>query len=247
MTAARVEERGLGHAELHLVTHEDEPLELFGPRASASVRDLLEQRGVVLHTNRVPVEVMSRGLVTAPHETIAADRVISLPRLVGPSLDGLPQNSDGFIRVDAHGRVEGIEDVYAAGDATTWPIKQGGMAAQQADAAAEAISAQIGILTEPEPFRPVLRGLLLTGATPHYMRAEVSGGRGEDWEVSEHALWWPPAKIAGRYLTPYLALRHGELRRPPGGIDVQLDLVVAPQARGRARTIPVERGAAARP
>jgi hypothetical protein len=121
------------------------------------------------------------------------------------------------------------------------------MAAQQADAAAEAIAAQIGILADPEPFRPVLRGLLLTGAAPRYMRADVSGGRGENWEVSEHALWWPPGKIAGRYLSPYLALRHGELRRPPGGIDVRLDLIVAPGLHGHAEAIPVERGPAAHP
>jgi hypothetical protein len=87
----------------------------------------------------------------------------------------------------------------------------------------------------------VLRGLL-TGATPRYMRAEVSGGRGEDWEVSEHALWWPPGKIAGRYLTPYLALRHGELRRPPGGMDIRLDMVIATGAHGRAVPVPIQTG-----
>jgi sulfide:quinone oxidoreductase len=247
MTAARLEERELRGAELHLVTHEGQPLELFGTRAAAAVRSMLDERGIVLHTSRVPVEVRAGELVTAPHETIAADRVISLPRLVGPSMEGLPHDHDGFIRVDAHGHVEGIEDVYAAGDATTWPIKQGGIAAQQADAAAEAIAAQIGILDDPEPFRPVLRGLLLTGTMPRYLRAEVSGGRGEDWEVSENALWWPPGKIAGRYLTPYLALRHGELRRPPGGIDVRLNLVIAPGAHGRAEAIPVERRNASHP
>jgi hypothetical protein len=103
----------------------------------------------------------------------------------------------------------------------------------------------LGHLTDPQPFRPVLRGLLLTGGAPRYMRAEVSGGRGEDWEVSDHALWWPPGKIAGRYLAPYLALRHGELRRPPGGMDVRLNLVIAPRAHRRAEAIPVERGSAA--
>jgi sulfide:quinone oxidoreductase len=224
MTAARVQERGLRDVELHLVTHESEPLELFGPRAASSVRSLLEERGIVLHTSRVPVEARAGVLLTAPHDTIAAERVVSLPRLLGPAIEGLPSDPDGFIPVDVHGRVTGVDDVYAAGDATTWPLKQGGIAAQQADAAAEAIAERIGALTDPQPFRPVLRGLLLTGGTPRYMRAEVSGGRGEDWAVSEHALWWPPSKVAGRYLAPYLALRHGELRRKPAGIDIQLEL-----------------------
>ena len=82
----------------------------------------------------------------------------------------------GFIPTDLHGLVEGELDVYAAGDATTCPIKQGGVATQQADAAAEAIAARLGAPVEPQPFRPVLRGLLLTGGEPRYMRAEVSGG-----------------------------------------------------------------------
>jgi sulfide:quinone oxidoreductase len=152
--------------------------------------------------------------------------VISLPRLLGPSIEGLPHDEGGFIPVDLHGRVDGIEDVYAAGDATTWPIKQGGLAAQQADAAADAIAARVGAVGDPRPFHPVLRGLLLTGRTPRYLRADVSGDSGR--EVSEHALWWPPSKIAGHYLAPYLALRHGELECPEGGIDVQVALAPHP-------------------
>ena len=46
------------------------------------------------------------------------------------------------------------------------------------------------------------RGLLMTGMTARYLRSEP-GGRGS--EVDTEALWWPPAKIAGRYLGPFLA------------------------------------------
>jgi sulfide:quinone oxidoreductase len=221
---ARVRERGLRKVELRLVTHESEPLELFGSRASAAVRELLAERNVVLHTSRAPVEAREGELVTVPGGSIPAERVVSLPRPLGPAVPGLPHDHEGFVPVDPHGLVDGLEDVYAAGDATTCPIKQGGVAAQQADAAAEAIAARAGAPVEPKPFRPVLRGLLLTGGTPRYLRAEVSGGRGEDWNVSEHALWWPPSKVAGRYLAPYLALRHGEMEHPRAGIDVELDL-----------------------
>jgi sulfide:quinone oxidoreductase len=236
MTAARVEDRRLRHVEIHLVTHESEPLELFGPSAATAVRGLLNERGITLHTDSVPLEVSDGMLVSESGETLPVERVVSLPRPIGPSIEGLPGDQEGFIPVDRHNRVEGIEDVYAAGDATTFPIKQGGLAAQQADAAAEAIAARVGALTrDPEPFRPILRGLLLTGGTPRYMRAEVSGGRG--LEVSENALWWPPSKIVGRYLGPYLALRHGELRRPPRGIDVHVELGAAGE-RGRLASHP---------
>jgi sulfide:quinone oxidoreductase len=96
------------------------------------------------------------------------------------------------------------------------------VAAQQADAAAEAIAALAGADIDPRPFRPVLRGLLLTGGTPRYLRAEVSGGRGEEWEISENALWWPPSKVAGDYLAPYLATHHDELATTRVGIDVDV-------------------------
>jgi sulfide:quinone oxidoreductase len=133
-------------------------------------------------------------------------------------LRGLPCDDDGFIPVDRHGRVPRAPDVWAAGDATNFPLKQGGLATQQADAVAEALAAELGAPVEAQPFRPVLRGLLLTGGAPLYLRSALSpSGRPASAEsrvlrsrVSGRALWWPPGKIAGRYLAPLLATA-----RPP--------------------------------
>jgi sulfide:quinone oxidoreductase len=222
MTAAHVAERGLRKVRLSLVTPEAAPLELFGAAASETVGDLLDERGIDLRVSRYPTGFEDGKLSLIPDETLAVERVVSLPSLVGPKLEGLPADPDGFIPVDLHGLVHGEQDVYAAGDATNSPIKQGGVATQQADAAAEAIAARVGADVDPQPFRPVLRGLLLTGATPRYMRAEVSGGRGEEWRVSDNALWWPPSKIAGKRLAPYLALRHDELEAEPDGLHVDV-------------------------
>jgi sulfide:quinone oxidoreductase len=224
MTAAHVAERGLRKARLSLVTPEQAPLELFGAPASETVGELLDERGIELHVSRYPARFEDGKLSLIPDDSLAAERVVSLPSLVGPKLEGLSAGPDGFIPVDLHGLVQGEQDVYAAGDATNSPIKQGGVATQQADAAAEAIAARAGAAVDPQPFRPVLRGLLLTGSTPRYMRAEVSGGRGEDWRVSDHALWWPPSKIAGKRLAPYLALRHDELENEPAGLPVDVEM-----------------------
>ena len=60
-----------------------------------------------------------------------------------------------------------------------------------------------GADVEPEPFRPVLRGMLLTGGDDRFFRHTVAGGGGEG-EAAGHTLWWPPTKIAGRYLSGYL-------------------------------------------
>jgi sulfide:quinone oxidoreductase len=148
---------------------------------------------------------VGRGYVIADPggRRIDADRIVALPALVGRAIEGVPADGDGFIPVDAHGRVRGMSGVYAAGDGTNFPIKQGGLATQQADAVAEAIAAEAGAPVEPEPFRPVLRGLLLTGGDDRFLRNAVAGGGGEG-EVATHTLWWPPTKIAGRYISGYL-------------------------------------------
>ena len=207
-------------AELTLVTHEDEPLGLFGAAASAAVRELLERRGIALRTGAYPVSFDEGTLTLRPEGDIGADAVVALPRLTGIPIAGLPHDREGFVPVDPSGRVQGLDDVYAAGDAVAFPVKQGGIAAQQADAAAETIAAAAGAPVEPEPFRPVLRGLLLTGRTPTFMRAELAGGAGDTSVAAGELLWWPPGKIVGRYLAPFLAERARMILSPPPEVAV---------------------------
>ena len=239
LTARHAANLGQEDLEISLVTPEAEPLELFGPRAAAATRELLADRGIELLTHRYPAGADANGLHLVPPDPplLRADRVVSLPRLHGPRVRGLPADPEGFIPTDLHGRVEGTDDIYAAGDATTFPVKQGGIATQQADAAAQAIAARAGAPVEPQPFHPVLRGMLLTGDTPQYMRAEISGGRGEGAETAKGALWWPPSKIAGRYLSPYLGLHHAELETPAGGVAVEVELEAHPAPGVRRRAI----------
>jgi CBS domain-containing protein len=202
------------------------------------VRQLLEERGIALHTGSCPVELVDGELRLVPEGTITADRVVALPRLRGPRIDGLPQTVEGFLPVDAHGQVHGLADVFAAGDITNFPVKQGGIAAQQADAAAEMIAANAGADLTPQPFRPVLRGLLLTGRQPRYLRHEITGGGGDVSEASPEPLWWPPAKIVGRYLAPFLGSFAGvesppEAPAAPGTVSVEVELDAA-QVHGLA-------------
>lgn len=200
LTATRLRERGAFAAKLSLVTPEAQPLELFGAEADRVVRPLLERLGVRLHTSSTPALVQGRELVLVGGNKIHADRVVTVGMPAGPRLPGLPHDERGFIPVDGYGRVAGLQDIYAAGDATTFPLKQGGLAAQQADAVAETIAAELGIPVRGKRFRPVLRGLLLTGGPPLYLRAEDGSSA-----ASEQPLWWPPVKVAGRHLGPFLA------------------------------------------
>jgi sulfide:quinone oxidoreductase len=212
MTARRLASARLGdegsRTRIALVTPEQAPLELFGGRASGRVLEYLEQLGIAfLPAARVVRVGRGEAIVEPGPRGLRADRVVTLPRLRGPAIDGLPRDADGFLPVDAHGAVRGVSDVYAAGDATDFPIKQGGIATQQADAVAAAIAARAGAPLTPAPFRPVLRGMLVTSERPHYLEADMAGPGGS--HAADMPLWWPPTKVAGRHLAPFLAERLG--------------------------------------
>ena len=207
LTAEHLADRGRT-AELTIATPEDAPLAILGREASKAVSERLEERGIRLLTGTYPQAVGEGELSVVPDPPIPADAVVALPRLRGVPLAGVPQDEDFFVPVDATCRVTGLEGVYAAGDITTFPVKQGGLAAQQADAAAETIAAEAGADVTPKPFDPVLRGLVL-GSSPLFLRTELGGGRGDVSSAGTEALWWPAAKIAARHLSPYLAEHAG--------------------------------------
>ncbi len=245
MTAWQAWGMGQDDVEVIVYTPEDAPLGLFGPRASAALRHDLEEAGVQAQTGVYVAEdphTPGRLLVHPGARALEVRRVVALPRAVGPRLAGLPSDTRGFVLTDRHGQVAGVEAVWAAGDAIAFPIKQGGLASQQADAAAEAIAAAVGADVEPRPFRPVLRGMMLTGRGKAWMRNELAGGDG-DGTAQRRALWWPPTKIAGRYLSPYLAGLRGadpvdEAARPDGHpveLDLERELPSVAEAMRRAR------------
>jgi len=205
-TGSYLSDRGTRGVELVVVTPEEQPLSIFGRRASSAIAELLELRGIEVVPGTAAVAWQDGVLEVAGGRSVDADAVVAVPQLLGPAVPGLPHDGGGFVPTDLEGRVVGTTDVYAAGDATQFRPKQGGLAAQQADAVAAAIAIDAGANVRPSPFRPVLRGLLLTGFVPRYLRADVHAGTST---VDTEALWWPPAKIVGRYLAPFLAAQLG--------------------------------------
>ena len=223
MTRRRAEESGHGDLRLVVATPEAAPLVMFGRPASDAVADVLRARSIDVEAAAYVREDAGGVLSLAPGDReLEAGAIIALPGMEGPALKGLPSDEQGFIPIDEHARVAGVEDVYAAGDGTTFPIKQGGLATQQADAAAEHIAARLGASVEAKPFHPVLRGQLITGAESIHLRHDLTGGHGEGKASSDY-LWWPPHKVSGRYLAAWLA--HETPRAEAEGIiDVELPL-----------------------
>jgi sulfide:quinone oxidoreductase len=204
MTAARADDMNVELATT-IVTPEDSPLAIFGITASAAVAELLEQAKIKLITSGY-VEVPRTGeIVINPGDRhLKVDRVVALPELYGPEIRGVPLSEHGFLRVNEHCRLLEDEHIYAAGDATEFAVKHGGIASQQADTVAQSIAALAGAELTPEPFHPIIRGMLLTGEKPRYLTARITGGAGFSSEISEEPTWSPPSKIAAKYLAPYL-------------------------------------------
>jgi sulfide:quinone oxidoreductase len=225
LAAAQLQARG-ARAQIVMTSPEAAPLEAFGATASTAVAQLLDARGIEF-IGRVRAMAADAGeLELHDGRRIQARAVITLPDLVGRQVPGLRQDAEGFVAVDNHGRVAGADDVYAAGDVTTFPLKQGGLATQQADAAAETMLAGLGVPIVPRPFEPVLQGVLYTEGAPVYLRSTEDG---QGSPPRTYSMWWPPSKIAGRHLAPYLATRAGAPRAPEvrperDGIPVSIDV-----------------------
>jgi sulfide:quinone oxidoreductase len=188
-----------------IITSEPRPLAVFGESVSAAVAGILANAGIQTIAG-ARVESSSGILTVHPGgQRLRFDRVVAVPRLVG-AITGLAANGDGFLPITPHCEVSGIERVYAAGDATDFPVKFGGIAAQQADAAAESIAALAGAPTEPSPFDGVVHGALIKGRNQPrlYFTARIEGGLAHDSRTSDTPTTSPEAKIAAQYLGPYL-------------------------------------------
>ena len=207
MTAHRARDTGAELA-VTIITPEDAPLAIFGLGASAGMAALLEESGIAVVTSGY-AEVPDPGLVVVSPggRRMEFDRVVALPELMGPAVRGIPGDGHGFIPVDRYGRVRGIPHVFAAGDATDFAIKHGGIAAQQADTVARSIAERAGAPVERTPFHPNIHGMVMTGGAPRYLSASLVGGHGFSSQITDAPTWSPAVKVAARYLAPYLQER----------------------------------------
>jgi len=202
-TATWLREREVFGVPLVVVSPESGPLAAFGSRVSGEVGSLLASHGIRFVSGHAVRHEPGRLLLAGGH-SVEVDLAIALPRLAGPAIDGLPHDQDGFLPVDAHGRVDGTEHVFGAGDVTNYPIKQGGLATQQADRVAALIVAQLTAAPPPEPPAPVLQAVLYGGRETRYLRAQLGDELDATSEVSSSPLWPESSKLVGRYLSKYL-------------------------------------------
>lgn len=225
MTAREAQTMGVA-PDLTLLTPEQRPLDVFGQAASSAVGDLLTRAGIAFFGDVEVSEADDGTLVTAGGRSLTQQRVVAVPVLEGIRFPGVPADTDGFIPVDGNCRVRGLANAFAAGDGSGNPVKQGGIACQQADTIAEQIAVIAGVDIEPAPFRPVLRGRLLTGSSMRYIsdQDQYAG------EPEQPVLFAAPRKVDGRYLSRWLRRLDGH-----SGEDEHAD-----QAGGEAADLTVE-------
>jgi len=202
LTAARHPDASVG-----IATPEPRPAAVFGSHASREVAHRLAEAGIDLHVGVLPESVEEGALWLAEGGSLPADLVVALPQPAGPAIAGLPADAHGFLPVDRYGRVRGTPDVWAAGDATARPLKQGGLAAQQADVAARSIAIGLGGHVAPVAYEPALRGVLLTGGAPRFLRRSALSSVPS--AASDRPLWSAPGKVADARVARYLAAHEG--------------------------------------
>jgi sulfide:quinone oxidoreductase len=212
MTAERASSMNMDGLELSLVTPEIRPLAIFGHAASDAVTGLLNRAGIKVYSSALAQVPATGQLLIQPQGIeLHPDRTIAMPRVAGPAVRGLAGGgAHGFIPIDQHCCVPGTDGhVFAAGDAAAFPVKHGGVGAQMADTAGDAIAALAGASVDSKPFHPVIRGKLLTGADPLYISARVIGAEGFESEVFNTPPWPADEKVVAEELGPYLAQLDG--------------------------------------
>lgn len=216
--AARHAEEHGHNCQVVLATAESRPLESLDPSA-AVVRATLAAHDVRLRLDARPCRFVRGALHLGGGAVQEAQEVIALPRLEGVRIAGIPGDWSGFVSTDPMGAVTGLTDVYAVGDLTSFPVKQGGIAAQQTDVVAATLAARTGADVWPSAPQFTLRARLAGPTEPLFFSVELDQ-RGNPvpgtGEVSEGPTpWWPPAKVFARHLAPYLARRTLREIAPP--------------------------------
>lgn len=194
---------GSSKAQITVVTPEHEPLEIFGRRVSRVIGALLSERGIEVVAGARPVEFEAGRLRIVGGEDVEADAVLTLPRMEGRRISGIPHDDNGFVAVDEYGQVVGLERVYAAGDVSSHPFKQGAFATQQADTVAEAVAAAAGSRAQPRPFDAIMRAVLWSGQGPRYLCGRKGDGDdGSSGPSARHLELLHNGRLTARYLTP---------------------------------------------
>ena len=144
--------------KLVFTTYEETFIQAFGPKLHEVVLSEFATRGIEGHTGTHLAAVDAHTAMYADGGVREHDLLVAFPPYVAAvRYQGLPADERGFLVTDlATRRVQSQERIYAPGDAGDFPVKQAFLAFLQADAAAEAVAAEVlGTPARRAAFDPV--------------------------------------------------------------------------------------------
>jgi sulfide:quinone oxidoreductase len=136
------------------------PGKRMGEKAVEKLLDEMKKRGIETHLGH-KLQSFENDVVKTEGGEISADLILFMPGMTGPAwMQGtpLPVSAGGMIQADAMCQVNGMERVYVAGDAGSfpgpeWMPKQAHMADLQAGAAAKNIALNLAGKPASEKFK----------------------------------------------------------------------------------------------
>ena len=137
-----------------------QPGKRLGEKAVKGLLAEMKKRGIDTHLGH-KIQSFENNIVKTEGGEIAADLILFMPGMTGPAwVQGspLPLSEGGFIKADRMAQVAGIERVYVAGDAGSYPgpdwmPKQAHMADLQAKAAVNNIKLNLAGKDASEQFK----------------------------------------------------------------------------------------------
>ncbi len=126
-------------------TYEKSYIQAFGPELHRHVTSEFTRRGIDGHTEHVVNRVEDGKVVYDDSRALEYDLLISFPPYTAAQRFGsLPCDERGFILTERQTRtVQGHDDIFAAGDAGDFPVKQAFLAFLQADTVAANIVSMV--------------------------------------------------------------------------------------------------------
>jgi sulfide:quinone oxidoreductase len=136
------------------------PGQRLGPKAVAGLIQEMEKRDIETRLGQKMVAFTATSVVTE-NDSFGADLILFMPGMTGNQwFDNtkLPRSSGGLIQANAHCQVEGMANVYVAGDSGSfpgpdWMPKQAHMADLQAAAAAKNLLMELSGEAPTETFK----------------------------------------------------------------------------------------------
>jgi sulfide:quinone oxidoreductase len=204
-----------GDVDITFTTYESDFIQAFGPKLHDIASNRFALREIDAYTKAAVTKVSEREAAFADGSVRPFDLMVTFPQYVAAAdYPGLPVDSRGFLHCHKASRaVVGHDEIYAAGDAGDFPVKQADLALLQAGAIALDIAAAVRRRPPEGGFEPISRYVfeMFDSAAFAQVPLRVTGALAGSVIVDEAAAtqyragtsvaWRTGRKVLGEYLS----------------------------------------------